>query len=187
VTLFVSPDRQVGVSLEPAALRKILREAARAGRRETGGILIGHYTQWHDRATITEATPPPSDSQREATAFLRGIAGLGRLLERRWDKGLHYVGDWHFHPYAAADPSPRDIAQMRAFANDPHYQCARPVLIVIGGDPHTTWTLEVRVLGGPGPIRLTEATPGIFVSACDETPSRSGPSQSRARVSRFSS
>jgi len=105
---------------------------------------------------VTEATPPPRDSEYEPATFFRGIAGLTKLLERRWRSRSFYVGEWHFHPFASARPSPRDLAQMRAFAADPRYRCSRPILIVLGGDPESDWTMEVRVVG-TAVIRLTES------------------------------
>jgi proteasome lid subunit RPN8/RPN11 len=148
VKLFVSADRELAVKIAPKSLKTMLRETQRAGRRETGGILIGRYTETQDQAIVEEATTAPSDSKREPAAFFRGVAGLTALLKRRWRRGHYYVGDWHFHPFTSAEPSPRDLAQMRAFSSDPRYQCARPILVVIGGDPRGDWSVEVRVISG---------------------------------------
>ena len=146
--MFVTADRKLAVKIAPKSLRTMLREAQRAGRRETGGILIGRYSEAQDQAIVEEATTAPSDSKREPAAFFRGVAGLTALLRRRWRRGHYYVGDWHFHPFASAEPSPRDLAQMRAFSSDARYQCARPILVVMGGDPSGDWSVEVRVVAG---------------------------------------
>ena len=143
---FVSSDGDIAVDLEPNALQRILRQAIAGKRKETGGILTGRYSAVGDRAIVEEASGPPPDSKREAVTFFRGVAGLTERLRRLWNRGSYYVGEWHFHPFASATPSPQDIRQMLAFAADPAYRCPRPVLVVVGGDAGAEWTIEVRVI-----------------------------------------
>src|SRR3989442_8171454 len=135
----------------------MLRQSRDAGRRETGGILVGHYGPWRDRAIVSEATAPPRDSVGAAASFARGIRGLKTLLRLRWRRKQYYLGEWHFHPFADPSPSSRDLRQMRAFGNDPGYACARPILVVVGGDPNAAWTLSVSVVTGAETLRLKTA------------------------------
>jgi hypothetical protein len=142
------------VTLEDAAHQEILGRCRAAGGSETGGILIGRYSDWRDRAIVIEATGPPGGSRRSRLAFWRGFRGLTTLLLSRWtEAGTHYLGEWHFHPFLPAHPSKTDIDQMRAFANDPAYRCPRPILVVVGGDPAAP-SIEVAVIEPSGPTRL---------------------------------
>jgi integrative and conjugative element protein (TIGR02256 family) len=146
---FVAEDRNIAVSISERALQTILEECRFSKRLETGGILIGRYTDLLDRAIVEEATRPPRDSKRARTTFARGIAGLKELLRRRWRLQQHYLGEWHFHPNASSTPSSKDVLQMVAFALDRSYECKRPILIVIGGEPSVQLDLTVAVVGPP--------------------------------------
>jgi proteasome lid subunit RPN8/RPN11 len=161
VTLsFVAADHSVAVSLESKALATMLRESRRAGRRETGGILVGQYGPWLDRAIVSEATAAPPDSVGAAASFARGVRGLKRLLRLRWRRHRYYLGEWHFHPYADPTPSPRDLRQIHALAHDRDYACRRPILIVLGGDPAADWTVSVSVVTGEQALRLAACSSG---------------------------
>lgn len=179
---FVSADGEVAVDLEPQAVEQMLRQAARGKRKETGGILTGRYSALGDRAFVQEASGPPPDSKREAAAFFRGVAGLTRRLRRLWDHGSYYIGEWHFHPFASASPSPRDLQQMLAFAADPDYRCPRPILVVVGGDPSADWLIEVRLIADRKVITLRRLTGGETTDhdsrASDSSPNDPAPGPS---------
>lgn len=157
---FLSADGTTAVSIDNGAAADILEHCRKAGRAETGGILIGRYSELGDRAVVIEASGPPRDSRRFAFAFWRGIVGLRTLLADRWRKTRHhYLGEWHFHPFSSAEPSERHLTQMAAFAADADYRCPRPVLIVIGGDPANEYGVEAVVLQDGRVIRLERQAP----------------------------
>lgn len=154
---YLSADAVLAVSLVDDAWRSIVDRCITAGRSETGGILIGRYTEWRDRAEVLEVTGPPRDSRFWPFAFWRGIRGLRALLAARWkDEGTYYLGEWHYHPYMSAKPSGTDVAQMRLFASDPAYRCPKPVLIVVGADPSASPELTVSVIDGDAVLPLEQ-------------------------------
>lgn len=104
-----------------------------AGRKETGGILIGQYKQNQSLAMITEITSSPPDSQKGFTCFTRGTVGLKEILHHNWVNGRYYIGEWHFHPYASPTPSRQDIKEMKSIATSKLYKCPEPILLIIGG------------------------------------------------------
>ncbi len=144
--LFQSPDCRYGLHIPETEMRRILAHCRDARSCETGGILIGRYSNAHDWAIVSETTGPPSDSQRGWNWFRRGIRGLQQLLNRIWRRSrLFYLGEWHFHPNAPPSPSGRDIAQMKSIATTAHYRCPEPVLLIVGGDPNGEWTARAFV------------------------------------------
>ncbi len=152
---FLSADETIAVCIGDDAWTSIVERCTTAGRSETGGVLIGRYTEWNDRAVIIEATGPPRDSRFGPFAFWRGVKGLRRLFARRWkESGTYYLGEWHLHPLMSADPSGTDADQMRAFAADPEYRCPKPVLIVITGEPTAYPEVTVSVIDGGTILRL---------------------------------
>lgn len=141
---FWTKDRKFGVIIPPTALEGILGFAAESVGVETGGIALGRYSGCHTFATVDNFTGPPTDSKRSKFNFVRGVQGLQALIAKLWKKERrYYLGEWHFHPGASANPSGTDLAQMIAIANDANYACPEPLLFIIGGDPKTSWELKV--------------------------------------------
>lgn len=158
---FLAPDRSLAVDIEEPAVVEIIDFCLRSDRLETGGVLLGLYSPFGDRAAVRQVVGPPSDSIHRRFGFMRGISGLGSRLRRAWRSGEFYVGEWHFHPGASPSPSAIDQSQILAFAADADadYRCAHPVLIIIGGQPPVDWAMSVSVVVDGQPIRLTPQTP----------------------------
>lgn len=97
-----------------------------------------HLVTFIFSAIISLASGPPSDSTAGRTWFVRGINGLGRMLDKCFKSaGSYYLGEWHFHPFASPSPSSQDIQQMLTIAKDKKYNCPEPIMIILGGDPNT--------------------------------------------------
>lgn len=136
---FRSSDRRYGLDIPPGIYSRILELCVVSGTSETGGILIGRYSADRDVATVTEVTGPPQDSIRGGCHFTRGVRGLQSLLNRLWHRKQYYLGEWHYHPFAASIPSSTDHEQMKSFAANSSMKCPEPVLLLIGGDPNKDW------------------------------------------------
>jgi integrative and conjugative element protein (TIGR02256 family) len=148
VTTFVTADRRLGVVLDDEVRARLVEQCIRSRRKETGGILIGRYSDLHDKAVVSDVTGPPRDSIRRRFSFVRGLVGVQRRLDQAWRRRAFYLGEWHFHPFMAADPSDRDRTQIIAFSKDPAYACPEPILVVIGGDPERDPEFQVAVVQG---------------------------------------
>lgn len=142
---FSNPSAPYTVTLEAAALSKMVSDCVQAGTGETGGILIGKYSSDGRIALISEITSHPKDSIRSSVTFLRGIFGLKELLASRWNESLHYVGEWHYHPGGSPEPSGTDKHAMRSIAANPKYSCREPILIILGGRSPRQANLSVTV------------------------------------------
>jgi proteasome lid subunit RPN8/RPN11 len=123
----------------------MLEAAIKAGRCETGGILIGRYGAEKWSADIVEATPMPEGSRAGWFWFQRSKKGLAGLLEARWSEGFYYLGEWHFHPGGAPTPSGPDIRAMQKVAQDKAYRCPSPILLILGGRPKTRWSISATL------------------------------------------
>jgi integrative and conjugative element protein (TIGR02256 family) len=156
--VFVANDHVMGVAIPNRIRRRLLEHCRRAGVLETGGILIGHYSDLRDQAVITEVTGPPRDSVARRFSFVRGLIGLQARIDRAWRRGEYYLGEWHFHPFTSPDPSPRDLAQIIAFSKTEAYCCPEPILVVVGDDPNSVGRISVwLVVNG----KTQELTPRI--------------------------
>lgn len=139
------------VIVERSTLEAINRLCTIAGNKETGGILIGRYTDDNATAVILEATPPPADSKDGSTWFVRGFAGLRQLLLQRWrskDRS-YYVGEWHYHPANVIVPSDDDWTQMDSIARAPEYRCSEPILLIAGKSRRNSTSRPLRAFVCP--------------------------------------
>jgi hypothetical protein len=142
--VFVDADGRFEVVMMPEAIGAMVAAAKQAGRKETGGILIGRLDAGGGTAIVLEATAKPADSGSGWAWFRRGVRGLRSLLAYRWQEGRHYLGEWHYHPGSSPAPSGPDREAIAAIARDGRYQCPEPILSIIGGSP-TRWQFFVGV------------------------------------------
>lgn len=151
-------DDRFSVILTDTAIQAMVNACSEAGRKETGGILIGHIEKDGRTAVVLEATPKPKDSTFGGFWFKRGSKGLRKILLDRWQVGKHYLGEWHFHPNGSPQPSRSDYAAMAKIAADKRYQSPQPILVIIGGNPPKHWEASVTVnLLCEAPYRLVRA------------------------------
>lgn len=130
---FASAPHNVRARWADRAWKELGDGVSASARRETGGVLVGSYHEHGSLAIISSATSPPTDSRAGRAWFHRGIAGLKPFFRRALARGEHYIGEWHFHPGAAPEPSPTDIEQLRKLALEPG-GARSPLLAIIGGD-----------------------------------------------------
>lgn len=147
--MFVSLDG-AKVCFSKDAVTAMVDAARKKPDRETGGILIGRYSDDLTVAWVDAVTDEPADSRSGRTWFMRGHAGLRKLLTRFWRDGRHYVGEWHSHPNYSPDPSYPDISSIKAIARHADFVCKRPILAVLGGNFESSPLLSVTLASSDG-------------------------------------
>lgn len=168
---FRSRDTRFAVRIPGPQVKSLLKFAREAGRRETGGILVGYYSTKLDCAHVTEVSAPPSDSKAGGWSFERGVRGLAKQLSTLWNASTrtYYLGEWHFHPYASPEASGDDRRQMRAISVNDDYRCPEPLLLILGGDPNSAWDARAYVFpvtqAGPSELRRVDNGP-LSPSSC---------------------
>lgn len=143
-----------GVRLSSEAVETISTTVRKAGRKETGGILIGRYDADGWIAEIVSATSKPPGSRSGFYWFSRSNTGLSELLKTYWAEGLYYLGEWHLHPSGAPTPSDVDNQTMRNIALDPAYQCRQPILLIIGKGTKFNCSISVTIFNENSTIEL---------------------------------
>lgn len=154
---FRSDDGRFGVALPVEAVRRMLAEARAAGGSETGGILVGLYNEALDTAIVTQAETPPPDSTGTRSSFLRGVAGVRERLGQLWKRPVrtYYLGEWHVHPGFSPEKSADDDATMLRGGLREAFNCAVPILVILGGEPTAEWSLRAWAYPRDGaPVRL---------------------------------
>jgi integrative and conjugative element protein (TIGR02256 family) len=140
---FWTEDRSFGLRITKFLLDELHNLCQQTIPNETGGIIIGFYTEALDCAVVTAFSKPPEDSMSGRNWFYRGIKGLQSRLNQLWlQRKQYYLGEWHFHPYGVPNPSSIDIEQMYNIASDTAYHCPEPLLVILGGDPMNKWSIK---------------------------------------------
>lgn len=145
VIRFKTNDNKFSVELSDEILNNVHQECIKAKNKETGGILIGKYSEDRNTAIINKITGPPKGSKHTKHIFVRPPVNLKKLLHDKWNLGYRYVGEWHFHPNSSPNPSMVDNIQMKKFANDKKLNCCEPILIIVGGNYKKGWKISVHV------------------------------------------
>ena len=147
-----SSDGRFRICVGGHEVEALLTMCRLSGALETGGLLVGRYNEAHNTAIVTRVWGPPEDSLRKRTSFRRGTRGLQKQLNSLWESREYYLGEWHYHPDGAGQPSATDISEMLRIAKAPQYSTPEPILIVVGG---LTWEMVAHVFPRhPSPIRL---------------------------------
>jgi integrative and conjugative element protein (TIGR02256 family) len=146
MTQYWSIDRTFGIVFQQIHLQQIINTCCDARYNETGGIIIGQYTDSLSCAIITRLLGPTTDSKSGRTWLIRGTKGLRKIIDKHWkEEREYYIGEWHFHPFASPNPSSQDLSQMREIASSSTYKCPEPILIIAGGNPAKELQLRVFV------------------------------------------
>lgn len=133
-----------------AEIRAVI--AARPGV-ETGGVIVGRYSQVGDTFQVVDLLPAPPDSLFTAERFVLGVEGLRqsvrRLLE---DSGgsLYVLGTWHNH-LVPSGPSALDVATAARLALRQSF----PVLMLIAHSEGYSF-LTAEAAGGARPSEAQE-------------------------------
>jgi len=123
------------VTISKKLIKYIQKLCHQSSPNETGGILIGYYTDKFNLAVITKVLSAPSDSRSGPTWFYRGTSGIKKNLDTLWKrKKQFYIGEWHYHPNSSSNLSYQDIKQMKSIANSHSYNCPEPILLIVGGN-----------------------------------------------------
>jgi integrative and conjugative element protein (TIGR02256 family) len=143
---FQTEDHAFGLEVQAAQMKTIVTQCRQTPHTETGGIIVGFYTEDLHWAIVTDVSSPPQDSRRFRFAFHRGVIGLQEWLRDLWsERKQYYLGEWHFHPMGSPMPSGIDDRQMSSFATKRDLHCPEPVLLVIGGNPSAEWLARAYV------------------------------------------
>ena len=109
----------------------------RAGKLETGGILVGTWDRDRKIAYVVNHYDPPPDSIHEPTGFIRGTVGVYETIvdiHAKTADNLTYIGEWHTHPVGYGTQPSRDDERLLWWIHDALRWSDAPALILIVGD-----------------------------------------------------
>ena len=143
---YVSDNREFTIEIDSILLEECFLECNKSSNYETGGILIGNYSDDMRTAVIRSVSKAPIDSKRGKASFKRGIKGLIDVLNKAWaESGDYYLGEWHYHPNNSSKPSRTDVQQMNELSRNRRLKCPEPILLIIGGNNIVGWNISLHV------------------------------------------
>lgn len=98
--------------------------------REAGGQLFASISG--SDVLIEEATGPRKTDRRGRWHYLPDRKLENAEIIERYERGLHFVGDWHTHPQDIPSPSTRDIDSIRDCVKRSEHSLNGFILIVVG-------------------------------------------------------
>lgn len=116
-----------------SASETAFRTGAGHGFSETGGLLIGYWTQ-DDDVVVAETTHSGPRARRSPFGFEPDIVEDDEVIARKFAEtqgALTYVGDWHTHPLGPLRPSRRDHIAARLVAKSPEARTPRPLVAIV--------------------------------------------------------
>ena len=161
---FQNENEKIGVILDNSHIDEMHRLCKMSFPNETGGVLVGKYSEDLKWAEIHGITGPPFFSKGRRASFYRSNFGLKRILDDAWDDGNYYIGEWHYHPNAASQPSLTDTRQMIKISKNQHLHCPEPIIIIIGGQIDN-WNIFVAVVKDNSSLLSTLSEPRGFDGA----------------------
>ncbi len=131
---WTSECKTLSVTIEKFLLKKLADFVTNSDCIETGGVIVGRYSDDRTTALISDFLPPPKDSVMQRNSFVRGVKGLKKKLRKIWTgkDRRYYLGEWHYHPSKYLIPSKTDLEQMIAINHEPRFQCKEPIMIIVG-------------------------------------------------------
>lgn len=105
--------------------------------KETGGILLGTFDMVRRKIFIADTIDSPPDSEEYPTAYIRGIAGIGKQLNQIaaiTDGTIRYVGEWHTHPDGYETAMSEDDKVLFAWLRGHMAVEGLPALMLIAGE-----------------------------------------------------
>lgn len=130
--IYKNADNDIAIEISQTILNDMFSMCLSVGDCETGGIIIGYYSIDLKKVIVTKATPLSKDSKVGRNWFVRGVEGLKRILNKRWEYNEYYLGEWHFHPQNNSSPSFQDKRQLAMISKDKNYSCPEPIMLIVG-------------------------------------------------------
>jgi integrative and conjugative element protein (TIGR02256 family) len=122
----------------------MLAEAARRYPLETGGVLMGYWSEDYKAVAITAITGPGPKAIHKRTAFVPDSDFHEAEISRFYVHSgrIHtYLGDWHTHPDGICHLSSKDRATLKRISRYKAARAPMPIMGILAGS--SDWRLGV--------------------------------------------
>lgn len=136
--------------ISSAVLEFLRREADSAAPLETGGVLLGYWSEAPTSPVVTHVLGPGPQAIHEHDRFVPDYEFHDREVARLYRKsngGLAYIGDWHSHPGNPGYLSKSDYATLCRIAASPTARAPRPLMVILAFGPAwepVVWAARIK-------------------------------------------
>jgi integrative and conjugative element protein (TIGR02256 family) len=129
-------------------LQLLFAEADRFAPKETGGILLGYWSDSPREPVITQHIDAGPGALHAPGRFRPDHEYQEAEISRRYaasNRTLSYLGDWHSHPRGSTSLSVTDVSTLRRIALSRQARAQQPLMLIIAEGPRwlpTAWTLR---------------------------------------------
>ena len=117
-------------------IRSLLVEADRIFPLETGGVMMGYWSESKDEVVICHTSGPGPRAIHTEHSFIPDYDYQESEIARLYEESgrVHtYLGDWHTHPHEAVYLSPKDERALRKVASFSEARAPMPIMAILGG------------------------------------------------------
>jgi len=116
--------------LQDEAVEYFSQRKQRKFQFERGGILFAEFDE--GRTMISLAAGPYKNDVKLPFQYRANKENAQKDIERKFEEGLHYAGEWHTHPQKIPIPSSQDIDAIKCCYNKSEHKLDYFVLIIVG-------------------------------------------------------
>jgi len=119
------------VVLTDNCISELLRHRQSSGSsRENGGQLFARFVQ--DGIQVEVATVTRGFSRRTRFGFWPDRKAEQADINQLFERGLHYIGDWHTHPEEVPSPSATDKLKMQEIFRNSRHELPFMLMAIVG-------------------------------------------------------
>lgn len=116
--------------IDDALIDAISEQAISSYPNETGGFLVGKYSDNCREAFVNGIIIPPRIKSGPAS-YQRMTDGMEKIWDDLYEEGQIYLGEWHSHPNGSASYSYVDKQAMINIANCDKVVIDHPIMLII--------------------------------------------------------
>lgn len=131
---FTAQGSGLVVTLTPNVLAHFEANVQRGERSEAGGQLFGTFPS-PNIMKVEKATGPVSAYRRFWNKIILNQRADQREINAEFERGLHYLGDWHTHPVTIPTPSPMDYQTFQSRFRKSTHELHAMLMVIVGTNP----------------------------------------------------
>lgn len=127
----INTYKNVSLMINDSLLERLTQVALQNYPHESGGFLVGYYSQDFMTLHITDFILP---QQQKSSSFLfeRSIIGIKEIFNKLFvTKKYYYIGEWHTHPDGSSMYSHTDLKAMIEIATCKTVNITNPILLIL--------------------------------------------------------
>ncbi len=130
---FKSEDSDIRISFSAEAMNTLSSYRQTGTKTEAGGLLFAEQL-YSDVIEIKCVTTPSKLDLRSRFGFKPNKRAAQKTINKFFDEGFHYIGDWHSHSQDTPIPSPKDIKTIKDIFHKSKHHLNYLVLVILSSN-----------------------------------------------------